>query len=297
MPSTTCRRSLYSLPNELLSMIKAEIPESDLRTHTCFYNVSRHFAALYGSERNVERFFEKAYILSGLGILPKENHKNISWVDLATQIIIEDGFCDHPECGGSRLDANAELMSRLEFKPAVPYWSSLEIYGSSFEFEGDIKDEVSDDPPGKNRYSGSNLELNPLFKSFISFTERYTSSSGTGPYKDSLLRYPVPQNTISHLHSHPIASRSFATFPPVCTAFIYFRCDRDAVIPMNIFGVTVWDVISQIHEMIDNDLPVSALVDLLNDVKNRRHDSFRPSCDIIQTLNAIGTFRGFINYF
>ncbi|KAI0785569.1 hypothetical protein C8Q75DRAFT_809168 [Abortiporus biennis] len=170
MPSDVIRRNILdSFPGELFLYIKEQIPDCDLRTHVCFYNASPYFAASYGNNENKERLFEKAYIMSGLGILPHEDPKSISWVDLATRIILEDGFCDHPECGGSRLEQNVELMSRPDLMPTEPYWSNLKIYRKLFSYVED------------------NLKVNPLLSN-VTFSKDRPREDG-GVENDARLRY------------------------------------------------------------------------------------------------------------
>ncbi|KAI0785584.1 hypothetical protein C8Q75DRAFT_893793 [Abortiporus biennis] len=293
-----CKSSLDKLPNELLTMIKEEIPESDLRTHTCFYNASSHFAALYGNEKNVERFFEKAYILSGLGISPDEDFTSISWVNLATRIIREDGFCDHPECGGNRLEKNAELMSRPEFESDEPYWSSLKIYGEEYdEFLGDDEDD-------EDYISlASDLVVNPLFQ-YVTFSEHSTKhwiDDDDAPEEESFLRYAnrygqgAVTTNLPRLDSHPIATRSFATFPPVRTTMLVFWEDISVDTPRNSFGLTVWDVVVQVHSILDETLKATSLSELLKNVDYR--EAFRPGCDLRDIIDAISNFRGFLSYF
>ena len=95
-------------PTELLSIIKSHIPLEDLRTNVCFYRACHLFAALFGPETTQLSFWESSCLLSGLGCLPGETPHSISWKSIAFECIDMDGFCDHPECGGARLNANGE---------------------------------------------------------------------------------------------------------------------------------------------------------------------------------------------
>ncbi|KAL4252634.1 hypothetical protein ABKN59_005290 [Abortiporus biennis] len=280
------RNFFGKLPNELLMMIKEEIPESDLRTHTCFYNACSHFAALYGNERNAERFFEKAYILSGLGLGPDEEPGHISWINLATRIIRQDGFCDHPECGGTRLDENAELMLISEFKPNEPYWSSLNIYGHDEDDNLDYPDENENDLQ-------ASLIPNPLFE-HVAFSEQEKKS----PEEETFFQYSTgtcAKNT-SRLHLHPIATRSFATFPPVCTAWVV-GCDDVVIKPMNKFGLTVWDVVASMQSKLDTSLQAFAIYNLLDIDEVDYKEAFPPGCDLKDIIHALLTYRRFLTHF
>lgn len=107
------RASILELfPVELLAMIKDFIPQYDLRTQVCFYEAFPPItSSLYGDEEQEERFWETACVQCGLGLLPEEtlNPQDVKWKKIAFECIDNDGFCDHEECGGARLDINGEL--------------------------------------------------------------------------------------------------------------------------------------------------------------------------------------------
>ncbi|KAL4252628.1 hypothetical protein ABKN59_005292 [Abortiporus biennis] len=257
MPSDVIRRNILdSFPGELFLYIKEQIPDCDLRTHVCFYNASPYFAASYGNNENKERLFEKAYIMSGLGILPHEDPKSISWVDLATRIILEDGFCDHPECGGSRLEQNVELMSRPDLMPTEPYWSNLKIYRKLFSYQ--------------------------------------RQTEGRWWRRE-------------RCKAHPIAARSFATCPPVDSILAMFHPDIDDAHPtlnlddtQNQFGVTVLDVMTEIHKFVDLKLHPSGVLGLLESTGCGMEYGYECSIEhsnLVKSIPALKTLRGFLNYF
>ncbi|KAI0785585.1 hypothetical protein C8Q75DRAFT_735448 [Abortiporus biennis] len=286
------RSIVLTLPNELLSMIKGNFPDYDLRTHIFFYNASPRFAALYGTEQDAESFFEKTYILCGLGLLPNEHPESTSFIQLATRIMLTDGCCDHPECGVARLERNMILMTRKKHMVGFkqPYWSNLRIYGRDL---GTMSPEIDE-------YDGDDLKINPLFK-YVKFGEDplwVTRSSILE--EDTYLRYPAPhesgQKSLIH-EDHPIAARSFATFPPVRRVYTIFPMENPASPggAENDHGVTVWDILNDVHQVLDIEMEVNSLVTLLDRVKY--NEVFRPGCDLREMMDSFGTFRGFLNYF
>ncbi len=100
-------KSVFSvLPIELLAFIKSNIPQEDLRTNVCFYKTCHRFASQFGPEATQGTFWEGACLLSGLGCLPDESPRGVSWKSIAFETIEQDGFCEHPECGERRLESN-----------------------------------------------------------------------------------------------------------------------------------------------------------------------------------------------
>ena len=91
-------------PTELLLLVKEFIPDSDLRTHVCFYNTCRTTAAFYGDNSQQAEFWRRACVLSGIGWLKADS----SWKEIAFETIARDGFCAHPRCGGALLESNGE---------------------------------------------------------------------------------------------------------------------------------------------------------------------------------------------
>ncbi|GBE87399.1 hypothetical protein BKA93DRAFT_810234 [Sparassis latifolia] len=107
MAPQRCERSYFDvLPNELLNVIKGNIHKKDLRMHVCFYKSSSR--ALYGRDD----FRKKLCWLNGLGLMPGEIYYCVSWRLIAFECIEEDGFCDHPKCGGRRLEQNGACMDQ-----------------------------------------------------------------------------------------------------------------------------------------------------------------------------------------
>lgn len=92
------------LPNELLILIKENIPISDLRTHVCFYHTCRTVAAFYGDTSEQADFWRRSCLLAGITFC----RSDASYKDVAFECIAKDGFCSHPDCGGALLDWNGD---------------------------------------------------------------------------------------------------------------------------------------------------------------------------------------------
>lgn len=143
------RKSILEiLPTELLAVIRSNIPQEDLRTNVCFYNTCPRFASLFGSEMAQNTFWEGACLLSGLGCLPGELPRRVSWKSIALDVIERDGFCDHPECGGNRLESNGTYFSDYPLAHVLmrtqrmkwPSYSLLSPTGNTLDlFAGQIR--------------------------------------------------------------------------------------------------------------------------------------------------------------
>lgn len=101
---------LEIFPLELLNEFRSHIPQTDLRTAVCFYCTCPQFAAAFkvGLGRQEPKFWRMSCLMSGLGRLPNEESYKIDWKGIAITSIMKDGFCDHPQCGASRLEQNGE---------------------------------------------------------------------------------------------------------------------------------------------------------------------------------------------
>ncbi|KAI0075384.1 hypothetical protein K474DRAFT_1709093 [Panus rudis PR-1116 ss-1] len=97
-----------TLPIELLYVIKSFMSESDLRSNVCFYRADPLFAALYGKEEEVRRYWEKLCAVNGIGCIADEDPHAYAdfWRDVAFDSIDRDGWCPHPQCGEQQLISN-----------------------------------------------------------------------------------------------------------------------------------------------------------------------------------------------
>ena len=97
-------RSVSIFPNEILLLIKENIPISDLRTHVCYYHVCKTTAGFYGDEGQQADFWRTACLRAGICFTQHDS----SYKDVAFEVIRTDGFCSHPDCGGNLRARNGE---------------------------------------------------------------------------------------------------------------------------------------------------------------------------------------------
>ncbi|KAI0960403.1 hypothetical protein AcW1_004926 [Taiwanofungus camphoratus] len=212
---------LDRIPNELVLIIIEAIPKSDLRTHVCFYQTCPRIAALYGTETERNAFFRRACWLAGLGCMPGEDPDQVSWTDIAVDVIKRDGFCKHPKCGRSLLDHNAVCLAECGDSHTLP--------------------EVSPDLHG----------IFPLIS--LTVEER----AGTPAHLNAILLSEDGQHT--ELYSHPLAIRSFATFP-IGTRY-HFSSFIGMHPPMvqRDSGITVWDIQTALQKRLRKRLKIDGV--------------------------------------
>ena len=88
---------------------------------------------------------------------------------------------------------------------------------------------------------------NPIFR-YLAFGTEPLPTWFSNP-RDIYLRnddYTDPETKYSSLTHHAVALRSFATFPAVVTMWFDFN-DATRGTPLNLLGVTVWDVMRCLH--------------------------------------------------
>ncbi|KAI0075382.1 hypothetical protein K474DRAFT_1408927 [Panus rudis PR-1116 ss-1] len=204
-PSNLRHNIAFLLPTELLYAIKSFISESDFRTNVCFYRADPRFAALYGREEDVRRYWEKLCVEHGIGCTTDEDpDANVDfWRDVAFECIDRDGWCTHPQCGAKRLSANKQELERTDREGCA---SSNQVFRSlGFRRE-----------PDDNRRA-----LDDILLDFGKVEDEETPDK--------------------YLREHRIAYRSRATFPPIKTLTI---CIGDIEYhSQNVHGLTVGDVI------------------------------------------------------
>ncbi|KAI0072490.1 hypothetical protein K474DRAFT_1667785 [Panus rudis PR-1116 ss-1] len=232
------------LPPELLHLIKEEIPLTDLRSHVCFFKASPVFAALYGDVTRQERFWERACLSVGLGA-PDGDADEEYWKAVAFECIEKDGWCKHSQCGVNRLQWNAEQMQALNLPDFT--WTALRESIQSVVRLEDCPD---------------NFAISPLFE-YVSF--HYTSTCGATPKQDVLLDYrngnvEDEENPANLLCNHPIASRSFAVFPPVDHVWV-LDIGYESKEIQNVDGVTVSNVMDGIWKRMDRDITAEGFAD------------------------------------
>ncbi|TCD65603.1 hypothetical protein EIP91_002450 [Steccherinum ochraceum] len=280
------RTSILDLfPVELLTMIKEQIPQSDLRTHVFYYmSFPSITSSLYGNLEEEEKFWETVCVQAGLGLLPGEtiDPQSVSWRKVAFECISYEGLCDHPACGQELLDANADYMyyqidddlhdiSRNAFFQVIPD-------GPDLHSAGTVINEVLGFMQFHDRKPLGD-EVRPPTKDIFMY---YSDREEQDPPRQ-LLRY------------HPVAARSFACFPPARRLLIDGPV-KDNFIPVeNAYGVTVWDVYSALQSRLEDEMSVKHLQKLLDE--NKFTDVFPTGCSVPKLLRSLTTFRQFLSFY
>ena len=231
---------LDSFPVELLFLIKDQIPEIELRTHVCFSQVlGRATKTVYN-----DAYWERACVRFGLGLAADEDAEKVCWRDVVYDLIRVDGFCTHPQCGVSRLEQNCKSFSEYCDQLRVSCGSTDRAMSKIYmkDFTRKSLTEVLD---GHSPYTFSGfITTNTLFANLEFNQDAFTHAINDG----YLLVRGSQMNSFdpgSPLSRHPIACRSFATFPPSST----FQLATLGSFPIihNPHGVTVWDVFAAVQ--------------------------------------------------
>ncbi|KAI0630900.1 hypothetical protein C8Q77DRAFT_1135891 [Trametes polyzona] len=259
--------ALPSLPPEIYLAIKDAIPQSDLRSHVCFYKTSRSIAKLYDDVENADDFWAEACWRCGLGRsarLPVPPDPRPSWRDFAIDMIERDGFCDHPQCGESRLEENRALVESLV-------------------------------DPGQGRDPlrvGDNPEDFPELLSHPLFCQVGFLSTPGHPVEEDAHIVPTESEEVEstcrevgiaaqgisiskkqskdNMHAHPFIANSFATFPPI--SHLVLRCfhghrpaRRLYINCKNRDAITLLTVLTALHPNLEEPLEHDTVLEYLRE--------------------------------
>ncbi|GJF00611.1 hypothetical protein PsYK624_169050 [Phanerochaete sordida] len=275
--------SLVDLPNELLLLIHSEIDEYDLLTHVCYLQLCSRTRACYA--RSPPRFWRRLARTHGLGLSRMEEDTELVWRKVAVECAEHVWVCQHPECGEQRLKENREAMDK-----AILQWEDLDCE------ETIVHDEVWDgtDPGGDN--TPSTLFLHIDFNSAFPCVEDSESKRSKGILKCAFLKAtpPVAYRTSDLVEYHPVALRTFATFPPMAMMDTYDpkHYDSDGGLQIrNPDGVTVYDVLIAFSEVMSFNM-TSKNLRLLMDYTPPRN--FFPKtwtvADVLQATPVVGSW-------
>ncbi|KAH9951878.1 hypothetical protein B0H21DRAFT_714656 [Amylocystis lapponica] len=224
-----------SLPNELLILVKENIPEWDLRTHVCYHHSCVRIAKLYGDNKEQEIFWRRACWLAGLGCIRDEQSRLVSWTDVAFHCIARDGFCNHPQCGGALLERNAHLMETED----------AHLHKLMMAFNYTELDEVEEQPLLEwLEYSKEHQDFEPEADGYLR------------PESEDIAEAIVPDLLLAN---HPIACRSFVTFPPLPLLNISVLALERSPTFQRESGITVWDFNMSLHSLMQEDLQTENL--------------------------------------
>ncbi|KAJ3487685.1 hypothetical protein NLI96_g3361 [Meripilus lineatus] len=277
------RSILEILPVELLSEIKSHISHGDLFTLVCFYKTCTRFAQLFGPAETQAQFWESACLLAGLGCLPGEEPDEVDWKDVAFDCIERDGFCENPECGRALLEWNeADKMADTTSLTWAPTWDTFDDWAA-----------MIDSPTWTNQtiqeiaFSNTSSLLDPIDAKEDAYFRQYNDihDETEEPDKDSK----------DYLWDHPIACRSFAIFPPTRSMSIMTLVGTKTVKNEN--GVTVWDEICSIQEVLDTYPGLDDLSDLFRLLEYDLPLVFGEGCSLSEFLSRIRKYRGLLQFF
>ncbi|KAH8107635.1 hypothetical protein BXZ70DRAFT_911821 [Cristinia sonorae] len=251
-------------PNEILLLIKESIPDSDLRTHVCFYHVSRTTAGFYGDEGEQAEFWRRACLLSGICFLGHDT----SYKDVAFEVIREDGFCTHPDCGGKLLDLNASAVAAaMDIFDWDPEMEPGEFNELDYYIEYDTEWAQPPEPV-----------INRILSKLV-FPETHPNAaahslSQTNP-SPVLLRRQFqstsvhPQTNMDRrlIERHPLVMRSMAIFPSTHRMSFRLGPDTHNQYPVERSPhVTVADMARMLSKCFDEELTIDRFLYLLGHV-------------------------------
>ncbi|KAH9933084.1 hypothetical protein B0H21DRAFT_89107 [Amylocystis lapponica] len=297
--------TLIDLPNEILFQIKGHISASDLRTHVCFYKSYPRISALYAAEHDEEAFWEQACWLAGIGLKHSESPQKLSlsdytWKRIAFDCIERDGFCEHPECGDTLLAHNAICMARCIKNGIIPYKKPLAVERSAAVAAPTINT-LLESIAFKRLQSQDQDEFGLISFPNVGDVEgdAYLSCESPLSAYDSL---PAT------LDEHPLATRSFVTFPPVTKMTFRPLIGYTIESVKRSTGLTVMDVVAALYSVIDTELEVEVVDGYLENIPDfvernwlRNHSDssyhleFYREFSVAMTLRMLRTFRDILD--
>ncbi|KAJ3487683.1 hypothetical protein NLI96_g3362 [Meripilus lineatus] len=259
---------LQILPVELLSEIKSHIPLHDLFTLVCFYKTCTKFAQLFGSVQTQAKFWESACLLAGLGCLPGERAEEVDWKHVAFDCIERDGSCKHPECGRARLEWNeADKMADTTSLAPVPTWETFDALVAQGNWSTTCPNEAIRGI-ALAKHSFTDIGEDAYLRQYNDIHDEKEESD---------------ENLKQYLWDHPIACRSFATFPPTRSMCVFVFEDSKRV--QNENGVTVWDEICGIRKVFNRTADVHEIASVLFDLKEYIPLIFKEGCPLTNFFN------------
>ncbi|GJE99947.1 hypothetical protein PsYK624_162230 [Phanerochaete sordida] len=191
-------KSLLDLPTELLDMIASEFAPLDLLSHAAFALLSPRTYA-----RFPEDTWAKLTRAAGFGRLLGET---CSWRAIALQCARHAWACEHPECGMGLLKQTVR-----EMEEAVDFWGERVWSDPLFEPTDPNSDGEEINGPVNSTYLVRAISFRRR-----SFLEDTCPGTGDVPFLTSTDAIPgMTARPRESLHEHPVAYRSFATFPPI----------------------------------------------------------------------------------
>ncbi|GJE99950.1 hypothetical protein PsYK624_162260 [Phanerochaete sordida] len=197
--------TFLDLPNELLLFIKNDLGR-DLVAHVCYFKLCARTEACYDDVGAPSAFWKRLVRANGLGLSQLETETVTCWRKIAFQCAEHAQACEHPACGERTLEDNRLLVQKAEAE--WPYWNVLEAVPYRL-------------PRVLTRLYRA--EYSSTIFSHIDFTNEFPSPlhselrRAVDITKCAFLRPEIARQwrVSDVMQNHPIALRSFASFPPV----------------------------------------------------------------------------------
>ncbi|GJF00715.1 hypothetical protein PsYK624_170130 [Phanerochaete sordida] len=240
---------LFSLPNELLLLVRDHLGPSDLLGHACFYLLHPRTRACYRAYDNQPRFWTSLLFENGLTLSTYEvGPTDAIWRMAAIECAQHAWVCKHPACGVRRLEANKASLQEVRQSWSTEHWDGCLPFDTFLPIE-----------------SPTPIKQNPLFLS-VGFNNTFPPPQLPAEMRSILIGAcaflrETPEDVDGWLPTdlismHPIARRSFATFPPVNSLFIIGDILKDGKDPSvtNYDGVTVLDALTALSEILGMEM-------------------------------------------
>ncbi|GJE99931.1 hypothetical protein PsYK624_162070 [Phanerochaete sordida] len=286
---------LLDLPNELLLAIKAHIDPADLLTHACYHQLCERTEACYDDSAAEPGFWRALVRANGLGLHALEGDSERTWVRVGVQCAEHAWTCREGACGVARLEDNRKLM-----QDTAKEWSE-------WDFGRAVSPEES--YAAWRRCIAANPLLGRLsFNSNFPVPFHAESELSRQVAKCAFIRQ---QNLSGWSHddllaSHPIALRSFATFP-FLTHFKTLSFDNEdfgsyRLQAENEHGITVHDYLITLSKILGKRMSCDQLdefMDWANNMPKDREDIF-PSTwghrDVLKAASRVGSWFQLMNW-
>ncbi|GJE99929.1 hypothetical protein PsYK624_162050 [Phanerochaete sordida] len=287
--------SLLDLANELLLAIKAHIAPTDLLTHVCFLQLCARTQACYEGAAGVRGFWRALVRANGLGLNDFERDGERTWRRVGVKCAEHAWVCADGACGVARLEENQKRIQ--EAAEQWPEWDSSKAV-----------------TPGE-AYAVGGGEITPS-----SLLGRLgLNSDFPHPLCEELqLRKQIKQcafirkddtpgwSRADLLKQHPVALRSFATFPFLTSFYMLNLHDQEylesEVQPENKHGITVHDYLTALGEVLGKRMSSDQLNDFLRTMPHLpdgREDLFPKTWahrDILVVASNVGSWFQLMNW-
>ncbi|GJF00714.1 hypothetical protein PsYK624_170120 [Phanerochaete sordida] len=251
--------SLLRLPAELLLHIRDHLGPSDLLGHASYYQLHPRTQACYAAYDDNSHFWIALLFENGLAVSSFEaNASGVGWRKAALECAEHARACAHPACGMQRLEAN-----RARLQEERSSWEREDWDGQS-PLDTAHATEFADRITQNHLFEliGFNCEFPPpdLPEDIRGFLVGACAFLRESPGSDDGW---LPTDLVGR---HPIASRSFSTFPPVQ----YFSIAEDILeryedmVVRNCRGATVHDTLTALSTLLGREMDREDIDGLLN---------------------------------